>query len=112
MVYGYSDKTDKGKTMFKELFAEGKLDYEIYHPSYTSAMQTMENFVMSQGYMLDKEEMADTIGLGPTKPSNGKTNRLSLSLSKNGKLQKKRVHFQVYNRGTKGNEYELNVYIA
>ncbi len=100
--------------MFKEIFIEGKNDYIIYHDSYTSAIQSAELYANNQGYTLDAEEMADKIGLGPKRPSKGKTNKFTLDLYKNGKMinNKFKFHFQVYNRGTSSNTYELNCYIA
>jgi len=97
---------------YREFLTEAtKKDYDIYHDSLTSAVQEMESYVLANGYDLDPEEMADKIGFGPSKPSNGKTNRYTVTLYKNGKEQRKAVHFQVYNRGTDRNPYELNTYI-
>jgi hypothetical protein len=46
--------------------------------------------------------------MGPKKPSEGKTNRFSIELSKDGKPSRKLLHIQVYGmRDT----YELNAYI-
>ncbi len=91
-----------------------KLSYEVYHDSYTSAVQEAERFANKQGYELDPEEMADKIGLGPHKPKPGKTNKFTIDLLKNGKLIKNKfkLQIQIYNRGTNSNEYELNIYIA
>ncbi len=99
--------------MFKELFLE-KSDYVLYHNSYTSAVQAAEKYVNDQGFELDKEEMADSIGMGPGKPKNGKTVKHSLGLYKNGSpiKGKRKFHFQVYNRGQDNNTYELNAYIS
>ena len=94
------DKIDK-------YISEAKSDYTIYHNSYNE----MEKYVEKQGYTLDKDELFTKIGSGPSKPGKGKTNRISLSIYKNGKKQKKMVHIQVYNRGTSSMEYELNMYI-
>ena len=99
---------------YETFLKENKSDYEIYHDSYTSTIVEVERYVKNNRYTLDPEEMADKVGLGPKKPSKGKTNRLTISLYKNkkdladGKKQKKAVHFQVYNRGTSGNTYELS----
>lgn len=100
--------------MFKDLFTESKNSYELYHDTYTSAIQTAKEYAKSQGYDLDPEEMADEIGLGPGKPKPGKTVKHHLHLYKNGKpiKGKKMLHIQVYNRGQSGNTYELNTYIA
>jgi hypothetical protein len=97
---------------FKEIFLES--DYVLYHDTYTSAVQEAERYVNSLGFNLDKEEMADEIGLGPGKPKPGKTVKHTLSLYKNGQpiKGKKKFHMQIYNRGQKFNTYELNAYIG
>jgi hypothetical protein len=95
---------------FKEILTES--DYLIYHDTYTSAIQAAEAFATKKGFQLDKEEMADKIGTGPAKPKEGKTNKISLTLTKDGKVQKKMLQIQVFNRGTSSKEFELNCYIA
>jgi hypothetical protein len=107
------------------LLNEGK--YQVYHKTYTSAINTALEYAEKQGYEYDKEETASKIGMGPKKPSDGKTNRFSIELTKNGKPQRKQLHIQVYNMGTfkrnqdgsqtrsmwgGQNEYELNTYIS
>ena len=108
------------------LLKEGK--YQVYLKTYTSAINTALEYAEKQGYEYDKEETASKIGLGPKKPSDGKTNRFSIELTKNGKPQRKQLHIQVYNMGTfkrdnrdgslvrsmygGQNEYELNTYIS
>ena len=98
--------------MFKELFE--KQQYELYHDTYTSAIQEAEKYAKSKGFDLDKEEMADEIGMGPGRPKKGKTVRHTLTLYKNGEpiKGKRKFHIQVYNRGQDRNTYELNCYIA
>jgi hypothetical protein len=129
---GFSQKAhcagkEKNESMIKlkDILNEGK--YPVYHKSYTSAINTALEWAEKQGYEYDKEETAQTIGLGPKKPSAGKTNRFSISLTKGGKPQRKALHIQVYNMGTfkrnadgsqtrslygGSNEYELNTYIS
>lgn len=94
---------------FRTYLNESK--YEIYHNTLTSAIQTAEQWAEKQGYTIDKEEMGEKIGLGPAKPKRGDTNKYTISLYKNDKLQKKALQIQVYNRGTSSNEFELNMYI-
>lgn len=109
----------------KKILSEGK--YQVYHKSYTSAINTALEYAEKQGYEYDKEETAREIGMGPKKPSAGKTNRFTISLTKDGKPQRKALQIQVYNMGTfkrdtdgsmtrsvfgGQNEYELNCYIA
>lgn len=107
---------------FKEIVNEAKSPYEIYHDTYTSAIQEVEKFVKSKKFFLDPEEMAAEIGMGPKKPGAGRTNRFSLKLYKKpedveeGKPVKKAVHFQVYGMGNtkqmSADKYELNAYIS
>ncbi len=110
----------------KHILSEAK--YQVYHYTYTSAINTALEWAEKQGYEYDKEETASKIGMGPKKPSDGKTNRFSIELTKNGKPQRKQLHIQVYGMGTYKrdnsdgskirslhggqNEYELNCYIS
>lgn len=94
---------------FKEFISEGKQDYQIYHKSYTEAIQEMEAFAKKNGYELDDDEMFDKIGNGPRKPGEGKTNSFNIDLYKGGKkVNNRRLHAQVYGMGSR---YELNMYI-
>jgi hypothetical protein len=109
----------------KKLLKETK--YQIYHYTYTSAINAALEYAEKQGYEYDQEETASKIGMGPKKPSEGKTNRFSIQLTKGGKPQRKQLHIQVYGMGTYKrntdgsktrsmyggqNEYELNAYIS
>jgi hypothetical protein len=98
-----------GKKSTNENINESKKDdYKIYHNSYTSAINEALEYAEKRGFEYDKEETADKIGLGPKKPSEGKTNKFSINLTKDGKPQKKNLQIQVYGMGDK---YELNCYI-
>jgi hypothetical protein len=111
-----------GKTVDSWIVTEGKKDYEVYHNTYTSAIDEVRSFVTKNGFILDDEEMFQSVGSGPKKPSDGKTNRFSISLYKNKedlenkKTQRKALHFQVYGIGsskrTPAGRYELNMYIS
>ena len=105
---------------------EAKSDYAVYHKTYTSAIQSAREYAEKKGYEIDDEDSFRQIGMGPKKPSDGKTNRFSIQLTKDGKPQKKMLHIQVYGMGTYKrnpdgsktrsmwggqNEYELNAYI-
>jgi hypothetical protein len=109
----------------KALLTEAK--FPIYHKTYTSAINSALDWAKKSGYQMDDEEIAREIGMGPKKPSEGKTNRFSISLTKGGKPQRKQLHIQVYNMGTfkrnldgsktrsmfgGQNEFELNCYIG
>lgn len=92
----------------ESLIKEVKSDYEVYHKSYTSAINAAREYAEKQGYEINNDDAFTKIGMGPRKPSEGKTNRFSIELSKDGKVQRKQLHIQVY--GMK-NQYELNAYI-
>lgn len=84
-------------------------DLKVYHKSYTEAIQTAKEYALKRGYMVDDDDSFRKIGMGPKRPSEGKTNKVSVELSKGGKPSNKQLHIQVY--GMK-NGYELNCYIG
>ncbi len=84
-------------------------DLKVYHKSYTEAIQTAKEYALKRGYMVDDDDSFRKIGMGPRKPSEGKTNKVSVELTKGGKPSNKQLHIQVY--GMK-NGYELNCYIG
>lgn len=94
----------------KKIFKEAKSDYEVYHNSYTNAINTAREYAEKQGYQINDDDAFRKIGMGPKKPSEGKTNRFSVELLKDGQPQKKLLHIQVYGMGN--GRYELNTYVA
>jgi hypothetical protein len=92
----------------KESVNEAKSDYEVYHKSYTSAINAAKAYAEKKGYEINDEDSFRQIGMGPRKPSEGKTNKFSIELSKDGKVQRKKLQIQVYGMR---NSYELNAYI-
>jgi hypothetical protein len=87
---------------------EAKSDYEVYHKSYTSAINAAKEYAEKKGYEINDDDSFRQIGMGPKKPSEGKTNKFSIELSKDGKVQRKKLQIQVYGMR---NSYELNAYI-
>lgn len=87
---------------------EGKNDYDIYHKSYSSAVQHALDQVKKRGYEVDMDDYHNKVSTGPRKPSVGKTNSFSIDLTKAGKPVKNKLHMQVY--GMEGGKYELNMY--
>ena len=83
-------------------------DLDVYHKSYTHAIEAAEVYARKKGYEIDDDEKFTKVGMNSKRPSVGKTTRVSLELLKNGKPQRKMLHIQVY--GMK-NGYELNAYI-
>jgi len=77
--------------------------YELYHKTFSDAMQHAYAHAKSKGFVVDPKEIDDKVATGPKKPSSGKTNRYSL------KAGRKRVEIQVANLDNK--RYELNMYI-
>ena len=101
----------------KSIIAESKIKsvlkeaakIETYHNTYTSAINAAKEYAEKQGYEINDDDSFRKIGMGPKKPSEGKTNRFSIELSKDGKVQRKQLHIQVYGMKYK---YELNCYIS
>jgi len=91
-----------------ESITEAKSDYEVYHKSYTSAINAAKAYAEKKGYEINDDDSFRQIGMGPRKPSEGKTNKFSIELSKDGKVQRKKLQIQVYGMR---NSYELNAYI-
>lgn len=85
--------------------------HEVYHDSYTGAVNAALAYTIKRGFTTDNEEVAHIVGDLSNRPSSGQTTRVSLPIYKNGKLQRKQLHFQVYNRNTTSNTFELNCYI-
>lgn len=86
--------------------------YELYHDSYSSAVQTARLDAEKQGYTIDEDSWHNVVATGPRKPSAGKTNSMNIDLLKNGKSVRERLNIQVYNRGTNDKTFELNYYIT
>jgi hypothetical protein len=82
---------------------------ETYHKTYSSAISNAIEYAESRGYEVDANDVWNKISMGSKKPSEGKTNRFTIGLLKNGKEQRKALSIQVY--GMK-NSYELNAYIS
>ena len=86
-----------------------KHDLETYHKSYTSAINAAKEYAEKKGYEINDDDSFTKIGMGPRKPSEGKTNSFSIELSYGGKDSRKQLHIQVYGMR---NKYELNCYIG
>lgn len=102
--------TDDPKDIKK--LKEAKSGYEVYNDKYGRAIDEVERYAKKKGYTLNETEFSDAFMDAFFKPKKGKTKSDHLTLYKNGKQQKKKLHSQIYNRGTDGNTFELNMYIA
>jgi hypothetical protein len=95
----------------KELDEAKKESYQVYHPSYSSAVQHAEKHLNNQGFDIHPDDWFHHINAGPSKPAEGKTVSLHIPLHKDGVPSKKVAHIQVYNRGNDlANNHELNMY--
>ena len=79
-------------------------DYELYHKTFSAAMQHAYAHAKKRGFIVDPDEIDNKVATGPKKPSSGKTNKYILGTNKRQKL-----HVQVANLDNK--RYELNMYI-
>lgn len=96
----------------EEVIYEAKKDsYQIYHPTYSSAVQHAEKHLNKQGFDIHPDDWFHHVNSGPSKPAEGKTVSLHIPLHKDGVPSKKVAHIQVYNRGNDlANNHELNMY--
>ena len=88
--------------------------YELYHKSFTAAAQEARKVAEKKGFEIDEENWTTEVAFGGkykrARPSVGKSNSFSVQLLKNGKPQRKHLHFQVY--GMESGNFELNAYIS
>ena len=88
--------------MAEEISGSG---YELYHKTLGSAIDTaITHAKLKYGIDITPDERMEVVGMGPRKPSNGKTNTYRLMGNKG-----KAIQVQVYNRGG-SRPYELNMY--
>lgn len=105
-----SAKPEKVNLKFKDLLEATKSKYEINHKTLSSAVGEALDYAVKRGYQPNDEDVFHFISVGQKKPSEGKTNKYTIGLEKNGKVQRKALHIQVYGKGKEG--YELNCYIS
>ena len=85
--------------------AKSSTGYELYHKSFSDAMQHSYVFAKKKfGITVDPKEIDRKVATGPKKPSSGKTNSYRLV----GTDGKKAIQVQVANLDNK--RYELNMY--
>jgi len=72
------DKWKKSEGVSEEIEIDEKKSatgYELYHKTFSDAMQHAYKFAKSKGFVVDPKEIDDKVATGPKKPSSGKTNR-------------------------------------
>lgn len=98
------------KSLVKSI-KESKEQYLVYHDTYTSAIQAAIEYAERKGFVVDEDDAAMEIGIKSSRPKGGRTEKMSISLYKGEKLQKKCLQIQVTDLGKNNNNYELNCYI-
>ena len=112
----FFDKQDLiGDRAIFESLNEGKLrlkgDYPVYHGTYSDTLDAISDYVVGSGYNIDDDEFFTAFGDAFFKPKKGKTLRKQVEVEdKEGNLLG-HLNVQIYNRGTSGNTYELNMYV-
>jgi hypothetical protein len=104
-----SCNTEVETTEETEMVTERKQNYQIYHNSYSSAVQHGREHAEKQGFEVSEDDWWHKVSTGPKKPSEGKTNSIRIPVSKAGKPTKKALSMQVF--GMPSGKYELNMYI-
>jgi len=92
-----------------QTFVNESQDHPVYHNSYSSAINAVEQYATQLGYELDQTEYSNAYIDAFFKPKPGKTKMDTLTLYKKGKEQKKALHVQIYGMGN--GRFELNMYI-
>jgi hypothetical protein len=96
----------------KDLLEE-KFDVDTYHNSFSDAAGEARRIAEIRGYEIDEDDWFRQVATGGkytrSRPSIGKTHSFSVDLYKNGKPQRKALHFSVY--GMESGRYELTAYI-
>ena len=100
----YTSGYDKAHPVASLNAGKSSTGYELYHKTFSGAMQHAYAFAKKKGYTVDSNDIDSKVASGPKKPSSGKTNKYILGTNK-----KQNVHIQVTNLDNK--RYELNMYI-
>lgn len=87
---------------------ESKYDYEVYHDTYSSAIDEVESYAKQRGYEIDQNEYENTYTL-LSKPDKGYTKSDTLTIYKDDKEQRKALQVQIYRMDD--GKFELNMYI-
>lgn len=85
--------------------AKSSSGYDLYHKTFSGAMQHAYAFAKKKGFEVDKNDIDNKVATGPKKPSSGKTNKYILKTNK----KNRHAHIQVANLDNR--RYELNMYI-
>lgn len=81
---------------------------EIYFNSFTDAVNYARKMAEKKGFEISDDDWVKYIGYSEGRPAEGKTTRIRVPVTKNGKPVKKELYIQVYGGNT---QYELNYYV-
>ena len=76
-----------GTALVNSLWGVGGKLYENAITQANLAIQAAKAYAEKKGYEINDDDSFRQIGMGPRKPSEGKTNKFSIELSKDGKIQ-------------------------
>lgn len=95
-----------------KVIKESKDEYQVYHKTYTSAVETAKEYLDKRGYDVDEEKFATEFGIMNSRPKNGQTVKVSIQVQSRKKKKPEYYHVQIFDMGNAtGNTYELNAYI-
>ncbi len=101
---------DDAIKVVNEAKRKSKHDYQIYHDTYSSAVQhAVDHTKKVHGFDVDQDSYDSEVTFGQRKPSAGKTVMKKIDLHKDGKSARKRLQIQVH--GMSNGKYELNKYV-
>jgi hypothetical protein len=102
------------KEMIKDIISEMNESSNTYFNSFTHAAEAARVYALKKGYEIDENDWQTQVALGGrynrSRPGVGKTHSFSVGLLKNGKPQRKGLHFSVY--GMPSGKFELVVYVS
>lgn len=84
-------------------------DYELYHDTYTSAINDALSYHAKSGLEVSEDDRWHHIAVNSKRPKDGETTRVQLP-AVDSKGKKYMIDIQVYNRGTDRMPFELNTY--
>ena len=89
-------------------FKEARYDYEIYHDTFSSAIEEVIEFAKKNNLYFSSNDIFTEITTGAGRPKNGETRRYSMVLyNRDGTPAGKGISFQIADLGKR---YELNAY--
>jgi len=103
----------KNESQIKLTDLVSEADVETYHKSFTHAAEAARAYALKKGYLVDEDDWQSQVAFGGrysrSRPGVGKTHSFTVGLLRNGKPQRKALHFSVY--GMESGNFELTAYV-